>query len=450
MGLTKSTPHGTYCGSGPARGCGWGTPSIRAGKRHAYPARTPLRSTVYPTPVLGTAGVPGYGAGPFVPSGYKWRARTTELHPDGESKHRTPHGETPGEGTRADDKDPPPPTTTGKARAGHQGNTAPSDTEKRQKEDGTQRGRQGDTPPTDPSQGGRGTTQPRRERGYDRQPPHQTEPPNHTQKGEDRHPNAPQTHRTLARACTQHTPPQPPPTRAPQTHTTLQSASAARTTNATHTNPKNKNPATPPARGAAEPPETPLGHKGGPTKPSARSGERPHPATPKQPRTTPGPGATTPTPAPPPTPKPDATTPSPADTPGTNGDTVGNTSDPSTQYNTRTPSPTTNQHKKPPNTDQRPHPAGPVPHRPAPRTTATIIHAIENTNTTKNQASTTPSPTPSPPAPSPTKPTHTTTGWSTYITQANGIKHTIAGITPPSASPPATSATGGHQSHYSR
>ena len=79
-----------------------------AGKRHAYPARTFLRPTVYPTPLWGTAGVPGYGAGPFVPSGYKWMARTTELHPDGECKHRPPHGETPGEGTRADDKDPPP------------------------------------------------------------------------------------------------------------------------------------------------------------------------------------------------------------------------------------------------------------------------------------------------------------------------------------------------------
>ena len=44
----------------------------------------------------------------------------------------------------------------------------------------------------------------------------------------------------------------------------------------------------------------------------------------------------------------------------------------------------------------------------------------------------------------------TNTGSSTYITQANGIKHTIAGITPPSASPPATSATGGNQSHHSR
>ena len=91
-----------------------------------------------------------------------------------------------------------------------------------------------------------------------------------------------------------------------------------------------------------------------------------------------------------------------------------------------------------------------APYRPAPRTTATSIHTIGNTNTTNNQASTTPSPTSSPPAPSPTKPTHTNTGYSTYITQANGIKHTIAGITPPSASPAATSDTRGNQSHHNR
>ena len=89
-----------------------------------------------------------------------------------------------------------------------------------------------------------------------------------------------------------------------------------------------------------------------------------------------------------------------------------------------------------------------APHRPAPRTTTTSIHTIGDTNTTNNQASTTPSPTPSPPAPLPTKPTHTNTGYSTYITQANGIKHTIANITPPSASPAATSATRGNQSHH--
>ena len=78
----------------------------------ACPARTPLRPTVYPTPVWGTAGVPCYGAGPFVPSGYRWTARTTELHPDGECKHGPPRGETPEEGTRASVKDPPPPPPT--------------------------------------------------------------------------------------------------------------------------------------------------------------------------------------------------------------------------------------------------------------------------------------------------------------------------------------------------
>ena len=105
MGLTWSTPHGTYCGSCPVRGCGY----IGVGKRRAYPARTPLRPTVYPAPVWGTAGVPGYDAGPFVRSGYKCTARTTELHPDGECKHRPPQGETPGEGTRAGVRQPPPP-----------------------------------------------------------------------------------------------------------------------------------------------------------------------------------------------------------------------------------------------------------------------------------------------------------------------------------------------------
>ena len=59
----------------------------------------------------GTAGVPGYDAGPFVRSGYKWTARTTELHLDGECKHRPPQGETPGEGTRASVRQPPPPRT---------------------------------------------------------------------------------------------------------------------------------------------------------------------------------------------------------------------------------------------------------------------------------------------------------------------------------------------------
>ena len=97
-----------------------------------------------------------------------------------------------------------------------------------------------------------------------------------------------------------------------------------------------------------------------------------------------------------------------------------------------------------------------VNHRPPPRATTNSIHTIGNTNTTNNQANTTPSPSPSPsPAappssPSPTIPTHANTGYNAYITQANGIKHTIASITPPSASPPATSATRGNQSHHNQ
>ena len=236
--------------------------------------------------------------------------------------------------------------------------------------------------------------------------------------------------------CTPHTKAQAPPAHHTQ-HTQTQTTETKQ----------------PPPPGGLQGRQKPLGRKGGPTKPAARSGERPQPETPERPRPTRGPGTTTPTPAPPPTPKPDPTTPSPADTPETNRGTIGNTSDPSGPTKTlghRTPSPTTDQHKKPPDTDQRPHPAGPVPHRRTARTTATGIHAIGDTNTAKNQASTTPSPTPSLPAPTPTKPTHATAGSSTYITQTNSIKHTIAGNTPPSASPPVTSATGGHQSHHNR
>ena len=162
-------------------------------------------------------------------------ARTTGLHPDGECKHRPPHWEKPGEGTRADDKDPPPPTTAGKARARHQGNTAPSDAEKRQKEEGTQRGRQGDTPPTDPSQGGRGTTQPRRERGHDTQHPHQTELPNQAQKGEDRHPNAPPTHRTTRPPHAHNTHPQNRPQHEPNKRTPHTKAQAPPAPQTQHT-----------------------------------------------------------------------------------------------------------------------------------------------------------------------------------------------------------------------
>ena len=123
MGLTRSTPHGTYCVSCRVRGCGEGTPSIGVGKRRAYPARTPLRRTVYPTPVWGTADVPGYDAGPFVRSGYKWTARTTELHPDAECMHRPPQGHTPGGGGgEPASGNPPPPQphhTTHPPKPGH-------------------------------------------------------------------------------------------------------------------------------------------------------------------------------------------------------------------------------------------------------------------------------------------------------------------------------------------
>ena len=64
---------------------------------------------MYPTPVWGRADVPGYGAGPFVRSGYKWTARTTKLHPDGECMHRPPRGETPGGRDQSQRRAPPPP-----------------------------------------------------------------------------------------------------------------------------------------------------------------------------------------------------------------------------------------------------------------------------------------------------------------------------------------------------
>ena len=84
-----------------------------------------------PDPGVGNSWITRLRSRFIVRSGYKWTARTTELHPDGECKHRPPKGETPGEGTRADDNDPPPPTTAGKARARHGGNTAPSDAAKK-------------------------------------------------------------------------------------------------------------------------------------------------------------------------------------------------------------------------------------------------------------------------------------------------------------------------------
>ena len=71
----------------------------------------------------------------------------------------------------------------------------------------------------------------------------------------------------------------------------------------------------------------------------------------------------------------------------------------------------------------------------------------------------TPSETPTPPTIKPTQHPHhhlrylrtdQNTGYNACITQANGIKHIITSITPPSASPPATSATRGNQNHHNR
>ena len=436
---------------GPSKGLRVGHTVHRGRQETRLSRKDSLRPTVYPTPVWGTAGVPGYGAGPFVPSGYKWTARTTELHPDGECKHRPPQGETPGEGTRADDKDPPPhPPQPERPGHGTRG-TPPQATRKR---DRGRRARKGGGRGTHhqqtPARGG-GEPHSRDGRGATTHSPHtHTEPPNQAQKGEDRHSNAPPTHRTHACACTQHTPPQPPPTRAPQTHTTHQGASTARTTNATHANPKNKNPATP-RQGSCRAPRN-----------TARTQRWTHQALSHEWR------AATPSNTQPTTPN-----------PGTRHYDTHTSTATNTQtgrHNTPTSGNTRNQrrhrwqqqrpqhpaqhlgHPHQQRTNTKSHPTltndrkQPVrsPTRPAPRTTATSIHTIGNTNTTNNQASTTPSPTPSTPAPSPTKPTHTNTCSSTYITQANGIKHTIAGTSPPSASPPATSATGGNQSHHSR
>ena len=165
-----------------------------------------------------------------------------------------PKGKHQGKGPEPASRTAPPPPThhSRKGRARHQGNTAPSNAAKRKRGEGTQRGRRGDTPPpTDPGQGWQGTTPRPRSRGgrgaTTHSPRTHTEPPNRAQKGENRHPNAPPTHRTHAHACTQHTPLQPPPTRAPQTHGTHQSASTARTTNTHNTRkPKEQEPSNPP------------------------------------------------------------------------------------------------------------------------------------------------------------------------------------------------------------
>ena len=150
------------------------------------------------------------------------------------------------------DKDPPPTHHSregpGKAPGEHRPERRGKETEGGGHAKGAARR---DTPETDPSQGGRGTTpipHSRNGGGTTTHSPHtHTKPPNRAQKGEDRHPNARSTHRTHARACKQHTSPQPPPTRAPQTHTTHQSASTARTKNARNTRkPKEQGPSNPP------------------------------------------------------------------------------------------------------------------------------------------------------------------------------------------------------------
>ena len=358
--------------------------------------------------------------------------RTTELHPDGECKHRLPHGETPGEGTRAGDKDPPPHTTAGKARARHRPKRHGKETEGGGHAKGTARGRTTNRPQprgagnhTAETEGGARHTGPPNRAAKPR-PQRRGQAPQHTahtpERAHNTHPH--NRHRHEPHKRTPHTKAQAPP--APHTqHTQTQTTGTQQ-----------------PARGAAGPPE------------AARTQRRTHQARSQEWRTATPSNTRTATPN---------TRTGHYDThtsTATNAQTGRH--DTLTSGHTRNQRkhhrqhqrpqhpPTTNKHKKPPNTAVRPHPADPVPHRFAPRTTATDIHAIGNTNTTKNQASTTPSPTPSPPAPTPTTPTHATAGSSTYITQANGIKHTITGNTPPSASPPATSATGGHRNHHSR
>ena len=76
---------------------------------------------MYPTPVWGRADVPGYDAGPFVLSGYKWTAGTTELHPDGECMHRPPPwGNSRREGPEPASGAPPPPPPNPAWQQAHQ------------------------------------------------------------------------------------------------------------------------------------------------------------------------------------------------------------------------------------------------------------------------------------------------------------------------------------------
>ena len=386
---------------------------------------------MYPTPVWGTAGVPGYGTGP-------WTASVQQSYTlTGSASTGSPTGKHQGKGPEPATRTPP--HTPQPGRPGH--DTAPSDTEKRQKEEGTRKGdskgthhqqtpAKGGGEPHSRDRGGGTTHSPHTKQGRQTTPAkaragtqtHHQHTAHTPERAHNTHPH--NRHRHEPHKRTPHTKAQAPP--APHTqHTQTQTTGTQQ-----------------PARGTAGPPE------------AARTQRRTHQARSQEWRTATPSNTRTATPN---------TRTGHYDThtsTATNAQTGRH--DTLTSGHTRNQRkhhrqhqrpqhpPTTNQHKKPPNTAQRPHPTDPVPHRLAPRTTATDIHAIGNTNTAKNQASTTPSPTPSPPAPTPTTPTHATAGSGTYITQANGIKHTIAGNTPPSASPPATSATGGHRNRHSR
>ena len=188
--------------------------SIGAGKGGACPTRTPLRPTVYPTTACGTAGVPCYGAGPFVWSRHKWTACTTELQPNWECKHRPPQGETPEEGNPARVKPLPsthPHRTPTKARVVPEQTPGEQHARQRTKdEEGGEhaRGRRGNAPPpADPSLEWRGTTprplsQDRRGTTTHNLHTH-AEPATQARRGEGRQPNTPPTHhsRTRWRGC---------------------------------------------------------------------------------------------------------------------------------------------------------------------------------------------------------------------------------------------------------
>ena len=198
----------------------------------------------------GTAGVPGYDAGRFVRSGYKWTAHTTELHPDGECKHRPPQGEAPGDRTRASVKAPPPASRhRGAARKrarGKMGETTQGD-----------RG-----PPADPRQEWR-EPQPGPTARTGEGPQHTTPTPTQSRQPDPREVRAgKQTHHrhtTHAPAHTQHRPPpppQPPPTQAQQTHKTHESTNTGRTTNTHNTgdpHPRPQRNQQPSARNGEEP-----------------------------------------------------------------------------------------------------------------------------------------------------------------------------------------------------